>query len=406
MPASLWKRAGALGAALTLSVTAAAVPSPAAASAFPAGAAPLSPAATLVAASGPASSAAVRLTLPAPTGPLPVGTTTLRLVDRSRPDPWVPDRPYRELMVSVWYPAARAPGRPVAPYLAPLAAADLDAVSAPALLGVRPGEVDWAGVRTHARQDAPVRPKAGGYPVVLYSSGYMVPRALGTLPAEDLASRGYVVVTVDHTYEASAVEFPGGRLERARARADSLTDATKALEIKVADLRFVLDEMTRRPGRLRGALDVSRVAALGFSLGGAAAARLMYVDHRIRAGVNLDGTLLGEVVERGLDGPFLQIASDEDDPSWAAFREHRRGWKRDLRLKGARHYSFSDLQALAPQIPGHPQVRELVGTVDPARAVAAQRAYVAAFLDLHLKGRKTRLFDGPSPAFPEVAFIG
>jgi hypothetical protein len=31
---------------------------------------------------------------------------------------------------------------------------------------------------------------------------------------EDLASHGYVVVTIDHTYEAELVEFPGGRLER------------------------------------------------------------------------------------------------------------------------------------------------------------------------------------------------
>ncbi|WP_240809378.1 hypothetical protein [Microbispora catharanthi] len=107
--------------------------------------------------------------------------------------------------------------------------------------------MDWAATRTHARLDAPVRPRAGGYPVVLYSPGYMVPRSLGTLAAEDLASRGYVVVTVDHTYEASAVEFPRGRLERARVRADSMDDAMKALDVRVADLRFVLDVITRSP---------------------------------------------------------------------------------------------------------------------------------------------------------------
>src|SRR4051794_11569014 len=52
------------------------------------------------AASGPA-----QLTLPAPTGPYPVGTVPLHLVDRSRPDPAAGPGHFRELMAGVWYPA-------------------------------------------------------------------------------------------------------------------------------------------------------------------------------------------------------------------------------------------------------------------------------------------------------------
>src|SRR6266700_4095769 len=46
-----------------------------------------------------------QLTLPAPTGPLRLGTTPLHLIDTSRPDPWVPTIPFRELMIQIWYPA-------------------------------------------------------------------------------------------------------------------------------------------------------------------------------------------------------------------------------------------------------------------------------------------------------------
>ncbi|MCP3803204.1 hypothetical protein NLX83_28390 [Allokutzneria sp. A3M-2-11 16] len=46
-----------------------------------------------------------------------------------------------------------------------------------------------------------------------------------------------------------------------------------------------------------------------------------------------------------------------------------------------------------------------IGTVDPARSVAAQRAYVAAFFDLHLRGKNTGLLDGSSPLFPELTFV-
>jgi hypothetical protein len=48
--------------------------------------------------------------LPEPTGPGPVGTTSLYLKDVSRPDPWAEGVNARELMISLWYPAVPADG--------------------------------------------------------------------------------------------------------------------------------------------------------------------------------------------------------------------------------------------------------------------------------------------------------
>ena len=65
----------------------------------------------------------------------------------------------------------------------------------------------------------------------------------------------------------------------------------------VADLRFVLD-------RLGGA---GPVGVFGHSLGGATAAQLMHDDRRVRAGIDLDGTLYGPVTTAGLDRPFPEV---------------------------------------------------------------------------------------------------
>ena len=54
--------------------------------------------------------------LPEPTGPRPVGTTSLWLTDNSRPDPWALAVTARELMVSLWYPATSSDGGR-APYM-------------------------------------------------------------------------------------------------------------------------------------------------------------------------------------------------------------------------------------------------------------------------------------------------
>ncbi|WP_062353240.1 alpha/beta hydrolase family protein [Herbidospora yilanensis] len=394
-----------------------------------AGVAVLALAVSLTPVSPPAASAdagtPIGVRLPAPGGRYPVGTVALRLVDRSRPDPLVAARPYRELMVSLWYPASG--GGPVAPHMAPLAAADWDRRSAPPL-GVPKGAVDWAGTRTHARVGAPVERRAGRLPVVLFGSGDGGPRTLGTALVEDLASRGYLVVTVDHTYEADQVEFPGRRLVRALPLPTKLTP--KVIEkllaehsrARLADLRHVLDQVTTLaqgrpiggglPRGMLGAPDVSRVGVLGQSLGGSVAAQLSRDDARVDAGVNLDGAYVGPVATRGVTKPFLQLAAEtqtrDGEPSWKSFWRASTGWKRELRFTGAAHGSFTDLQPLLPQIAAKlPTVplADFVGTIDPGRSVAAQRAYVGAFFDLHLRGRPTRLFDGPDARFPEVALI-
>jgi hypothetical protein len=90
-----------------------------------------------------------RFVLPAPTGRHPVGWTEAHVVDRERVDPWVPTGP-RELMVSVWYPAAAATGD-----RAPYASAE-ESRALLELYGVDHVPADsLSRVDTHARVDAP-----------------------------------------------------------------------------------------------------------------------------------------------------------------------------------------------------------------------------------------------------------
>ena len=103
------------------------------------------------------------------------------------------------------------------------------------------------------------------------------------------------------------------------------------------------------------------------------------------------------------------------DPSLAGFWSHLRGWRLFLTMRNAQHYTYTDLeqflgQLLSARIVPHQltreRVSEVIGTIQPSRAVAAQRAYIAAFFDLHLRGLSTTLLSGPSPNYPEIQFLG
>jgi predicted dienelactone hydrolase len=356
-----------------------------------------------------------RLTLPAPTGRERIGTVSLHLIDRSRPDPWVATERARELMVSIWYPASSIRGYPRAPWVSPGVA---DIINPPGSSLALPTSHGYVGA-----------PAAGGrHPVVLFSSGFGLERTGSTALVEELASHGYVVVTIDHTHDAQHVEFPDGRIatfaipEPADEAAGEKLLA-KILAVRAADTRFTLDRLAdlarghnpdaakrRLPRGLGSALDLVRVGMFGSSLGGATAAQVMYEDSRIRAGLNLDGSHLGTVVTAGLDRPFLLMGSDphgeEGDESWDALWTNLRGPRLQLELAGSGHLSFTDWQVLLPQA-GVPleELEPLFGTIDGPRSIVVQRAYVGAWFDRHLRQRRCDLLAGPSSRYPEMRFV-
>ncbi|GAA4534526.1 alpha/beta hydrolase family protein [Amycolatopsis samaneae] len=390
--------------------------------------------------------APLRLTLPALTGPFQTGTTTLHLVDSLRKDPWVASQ-QREVMATVTYPVRHTGPAPRAPWQTPGVAAATEELGK-VQFGIPANSVDWAATQRQARTDIPADPSLGQRPVVLFSPGYGGPRELYAVLTDDLASRGYVVVSLSHTHESAAVEFPGGRIERSMSAPGDPAEMKKAIDARGGDTRFVLDQLTRLahgdnpdadrrplPRHLGKALDLSRVGAFGHSYGGYTAGETMYQDRRVDAGINLDGAmshgsgidgapyLPGEVTKHGLDRPFLLFGSqlvdrtgkliDHDrlnpfDRSWPEFWANQRGWKRDLLITGSRHLGFSDLQAVIPQLGGLVSAdkrTETIGTVDPRRSLDAQRDYVSGFFDLHLRGLDRHLFDGPTPCHPDVKFI-
>ncbi|MFF7725210.1 alpha/beta hydrolase [Streptomyces sp. NPDC008001] len=367
------------------------------------------------------------LRLPAPTGPYRTGITTLYLADRSRRDPLEPSIPVREVMITVFYPARSVRGCPRAPQMTAGAAADFGANGRRTHPQLPASGVDWAATMTHAHTGAPAQ-AARRWPVLLYSPGGGDPRTMGTGLAEELASHGRVVVTVDHPGDACEVEFPvpmTGRdtIRPTVLRQDPRTDPglfRTLIGTRIADLRFVLDQLEALaagrnpdaaghplPEGLGRALDLRKTGAYGHSAGGTAVAQAMYEDRRIGAAVNLEGYLdrapeapgrdgeLYPVARYGTDRPLLLLGTDGFpdrralERSWAAVLARSGGRACRGQLDRAAHWVFTDYAALAPQLQTAglmtPTDRaSMVGPADPAAAVPAVRHHVRSFFARHL----------------------
>ncbi|WP_030574009.1 alpha/beta hydrolase family protein [Streptomyces aureocirculatus] len=358
------------------------------------------PAPAVVTATTSAEATASRLALPRPTGPFAVGRDSLHLVDKSRKDPWVPTAKARELMLSLYYPARAAGGR-TAPYTS----------TKEAELLLKASEVDaspaaWSATRTFARAGA--KPVGGRFPLVVLSPGFTAPRSTLTHLAEDLASRGYVVATVDHAYESTGAAFPGGRiLTCAACEQTQEPESGKVIaEVRAKDLSFVLDRLVGRQAAWRhsGLIDARRIGMGGHSIGGAATVAVMNTDRRVRAGMNMDGGI--QVMPDGLGKrPFLllgtqQTAQPEDPYTWGSAWPRFEGWKRWLTVAGSGHFTFTDVPVLFDQL----GVDDPSATISGPRAERITRAYIAAYFDRHLRGTPQPLLDGPTPAHPEVGF--
>lgn len=341
----------------------------------------------------------LHMQVPSPRGALGVGRSTIILVDSTRADPWIPTE-RRVVVVQTWYPAEAESSGPRAPYLANA--------------GELPGNFDrgerWAVSRlsSHARVQPPVANASPKYPVIVFSPGNDMATEYYSALLEELASRGYVVLALDHAHEGKGQILPDGRRltmevdkqrppENVRAILDFYR---KRVEQRTADAVFVLARLPSladsRP--LVARIDFTRVGALGHSIGGVTAAEMCRRDQRILACENLDGLvnakpILSENASYALAQPFLYLGKPLPFKNPAVNDSARRELRAaigsgaagayDVTIDETHHDTFSDSPFMMP-------------TFHPTRNRAnleVIRDVTIAFFDKTLRGRPAPILD-------------
>ncbi len=255
---------------------------------------------------------------------------------------------------------------------------------------------DWSKVHCHSLRNAEVSPRQRSYPVVILRGGASAEVVSYSTLAEDLASHGYVVVGFDAPYRTGLVVFPDGRvIGRAPQYNPELCsdDAcyNRLLALWVADIGFVLDRLATLNGKFAGRLDMTRVGVFGHSFGGSQAAQFCAQDPRCKAGIDIDGILLGNVVQTGIHKPFMFLLSDhsnESDPQrgriladiQSVYDRLPPNARCYVVIPGANHFAFSDDGAVLKSR----LVRSLM-RIDGRRQLAVTAENIHSFFDAYLK---------------------
>ncbi|MDX9990445.1 MAG: hypothetical protein RBS68_00220 [Anaerolineales bacterium] len=360
--------------------------------------------------------------IPKPDGPFSVGTTSFELVDEARAERYAQSPGPRRLMVQVWYPAKPGPDDKLAPWM------DSAEIFAPALsdfIKMPAWFLDHLKyAKTSSYQNAAADTANGPYPLILFSHGWRGFREQNTFQMQELASRGYVVASIQHTYGAILTVFPDGTIAPNNPSAlpsgvpqDEYDAAARALVNQWSeDIAYTLDTLAQwnnsdPQGRFSGLLDLERVGAMGHSTGGGAAIQFCAKDARCKAGLTMDAfmTPVAETtLENGIRQPFLYLfsqvwaddAGSKNNRLFDRFYSHLGQPAPVFTVLGTNHYDFSDLPALSPLAPQ----LGLKGPLNGGRVQEILLAYTRAFFDQQFRDVKSPLLEGPSADYPEMRY--
>ena len=347
--------------------------------------------------------------LPNPKGQYPVGTQTFHWVDSTRLE-WFTgeiDNDVRELMVQIWYPAKKTINMKKNKYMDFMDLRSKTLSTAGKIPAFLPSHLDL--VNTNSYENTESSNKKEKYPTLIFSHGITGSRHLHQVLFEYLASRGYIIIAPDHSFDSNLAIFPNGKIADYRSEItgnpDSVLIRSKQIETRHLDIQFILNQLEKiNNGELitniRSQIDMKNIAVGGHSYGGATAILTSHNNILIKACFVLDAwinPLPVSVIANGVSIPFLSIGR----PSWAdsdyptnylkleKLLNNSSSRKHDLRIKNTRHLDYTDIPLMSPFIKYFMEV----GSLSPNVTLPLINEIIYQFLEINLLGKENIRFN-------------
>ena len=266
--------------------------------------------------------------VPKPTGDKNIGTESIELIDIDRLE-WFTEDPQdlRKIMIQIWYPTDDLDGEKEL-YI------DYGELRIEALAS----QFDYSpflfkkliDVETNSIKKAEPSTQSS-FPLIIFSHGLGGNRTQNTVIIEELTSHGYVVIAIEHAYDANISIFDNGDVADYRSGINYERRNTQEitpeefwairlpqLETRAEDVSYIIDqlELGNLPGNIVNIIDLENIGVFGHSFGGATSIYSSYNDYRIDACINLDGWMVvvpDEIVDNGINKNFMYLGQEQWD---------------------------------------------------------------------------------------------
>jgi len=220
-------------------------------------------------------------------------------------------------------------------------------------------------------------------PLIVFSHGGISISTSNESLYKELASHGYVVASISHTYHALSTKIEGRRIsinsdymkelntdDSNKSSDDSYACYQKWMALRTGDINFVIDTLIQRSSventSFYPLIDANRIGLSGHSLGGAAVLGVARQRNEIKAVIALESPYMCDIT--GVDGnsfkwttaPYtcaiMNIYSDsgyillESDNKYVQNKNHLyNGGKIEYcYIEGSNHFSLTDLVRTSP----------------------------------------------------------
>lgn len=259
-------------------------------------------------------------------GPYPVGIETLELTDNNRKETFsANNEDTRKLVLHIWYPAENINNFQRENYLGK---------KMPFLqkyFSEHYNLPDWvskkllSGISTNAYINAPLAKSEKSWPIILFSHGLLgLPSDMYTVFTQELASQGYIVIGIDHSYFNTLTLYSNGKIISSNnlnpkfeklSLKDQIDFQRKAIEIYKQDIKFIIDQLVNinkdKNSKFYQHLNLDKIVIMGHSAGGTAAIETCRIDNRCKAAVDLDGWYDHIIGDDPLQVPLLLVFAED-----------------------------------------------------------------------------------------------
>lgn len=262
----------------------------------------------------------------------------------------------------------------------------------------------------------------GTYPLVVFSHGAYGVRESNTSTFTELASHGYVVVSIDHPYHSFYTQSVDGKITMINAdylrefnnsnkdgiyTMEELYGLTqKWMKLRSGDMNLVIDTILEKAvsdqDPVYQLIDTEHIGVFGHSMGGAASVALGRERSDVDAVVNLDAPFFSELVydpeinelaakNEPYHVPLLNIYTDDvwrqlgKNSAYAANKTDNPNFKDayTVHFQGAKHLSLTDLPLFSPILANKLQRGQ--ADIDKYYCIETMNELILQFFDYTLK---------------------